>query len=230
MRFKLRVCIITGGAKGIGQQIAKTLKNSGAWKIICTSRENLHTDDSNNNPEILQLNVLDEQSIQKFVDTLQKKNLKVDLLIHNAGVGYFGPIDSIKESQINETFNTNTIAPILLTKKLMPILNPLGARIISIGSIVETRVATGNSVYASSKAALRAFADQMNEENKDKLLSFTHLSLGAVKTEIWNDRSDFNSSDMIPIEELSPLFEFLSNLPATIRIDHIDYFPKKGLL
>ena len=226
----MRVCLITGGTKGVGQQIAKTLQSSGQWKVICTSRDSNKVTNSKNNLEVMQLNVLQDTSTQQFIDILTQSSIKIDLLIHNAGIGYFDSFEQLTEMQINELFQTNAIAPILLTKKIIPLLNPEGARIITIGTIVENRAASGNSVYAASKSALRSFADQMNEENKNKNFSFTHLSLGAVKTEIWEKRTDFDTKGMIPIEELSALFLFLANLPLSVRVDHIDYFPKKGLL
>ncbi len=226
----MRVCLITGGTKGIGQQIAKTLQSSGKWKIICTSRDESKVASSKNNLEIIQLDVLEETSTQKFIDTLKQRPVSIDLLIHNAGVGFFDSFENLNEEQIKDLFQINTIAPILLTKKIIPLLNPSGARIVTIGTIVESRVASGNSVYAASKSALRSFVDQMNEENKDKNISFTHLSLGAVKTEIWNNRPEYDATTMIPIAEISNLFEFIANLPQCVRVDHIDFFPKKGLL
>lgn len=88
----------------------------------------------------------------------------------------------------------------------------------------------GNTVYGASKWAMRGLAKTLAEELKDQSIRVTHVSLGAVYTEIWHGRAGFNKDDMLAVEEAAQSLAHVALLPLRVRVDEMDLTPGKGTL
>jgi len=136
--------ILTGASSGIGAAIKEELKN---YEIIEICR-NCETKVDLNDIEIV-------------------KNLKfkgVCGIIHNAGVGYFGPFEDIKIEKIQEMINVNFLSPMILTKNHLKDIKKNRGFIINISSTSAIHPARHGVVYAATKAALRHFGTSLFEE------------------------------------------------------------------
>ncbi len=106
----------------------------------------------------------------------------LDLLIHNAGVGYYGNLSRQTDKSLEELLQTNLYAPIRLTQALLPHLNHAKGKIVFISSVAANLPVAQYSIYGASKAALSGFARNLRLE-----LSGVHVQTiypGAIQTDM----------------------------------------------
>lgn len=159
MNLKGKKIIITGGSLGIGKQTAKELVDKGAHVLITgRSLERLEKAKQYTGSQIMVFDISDLDSIKSNVKKcLDLLNGEIDVIINNAGVGVFQPLDEIKKSDFTTVFNTNVFGLTLFTKEFIPLMkNKKNGTIINIGSSASLKGFKYGSVYAASKFAVRA--------------------------------------------------------------------------
>jgi len=158
--MKNNTALITGASKGIGRAIAVSLVNSG-YAVIGTSRNPDDIENKINGIEYVQLDLLDENSIDECI----QKVGNVDILINNAGQSQIGAAEEIPIEKVKELFQLNLFGIIKLTQGFLPgmIQNGTGF-IINIGSLAGTFSVPFQSSYVASKAALSGFTWSLRNE------------------------------------------------------------------
>lgn len=133
-----KTVFITGAARGIGEAVYKKLKKE-KYKIIAPTREELDLDDN--------------ASIYRYIEV--NKNLKVDILINNAGINLPSWIDELSDDNINQHIQINLISPIKLISAFAPNMkkNRWG-RIINISSIFGLVARGKQTMYTATKHAI----------------------------------------------------------------------------
>lgn len=224
MKKKMKIVII--GASGVlGNAICVKLAKEN-YTVFGLVRKNKSL--KNNNK--IKFIELDFKNIDE-IKTVLKSIGKFDVLLNAIGIGIFKPFCEIQHSEWIDLIDANISIPFRLIKESIKNfkLNKSG-RVINIGSIVDVYPASYNSAYAASKGALKSMGKSLNEEFKKNLISFTHISLGAVWSNIWENRSGFKKSDMIEVNDFLRLIIFIIETSPNTRIDEIQLFPIKGLL
>jgi NAD(P)-dependent dehydrogenase (short-subunit alcohol dehydrogenase family) len=187
--LKNKVAVITGGNSGIGYATAKTLREAGA-KVIITGRrrEAVETaaEELNVNGLIADQSVLTD--IEKLAAAVAEQFGKVDILLVNAGVTKFAPIELMTESMFNEIMDVNFKGAYSKLRKLIPVLND-NASVILLSSTSATISPPSASVYAASKAALNAVMKIAALELASRKIRVNSVSPGPVATEIMNKLS-----------------------------------------
>ena len=108
---------------------------------------------------------------------------QLDLLIHNAGVGYYGEVASQTAESVDELLNVNTVAPVRLTHALLPYLKRVRGKVVFVSSVAADVPAPDYAVYAATKAALNGFARSLGLEQRGTLQVQT-LIPGAIRTDM----------------------------------------------
>jgi short-subunit dehydrogenase len=106
--------------------------------------------------------------------------ITLDLLVHNAALGAYGPVSEQSPATIRELLAVNLRAPINLSRVLLPWLRPVGGKIVYISSVVAQLPAADYAVYAASKAALEGFARSLRSETDDMAVQV--IRPGATRT------------------------------------------------
>jgi NAD(P)-dependent dehydrogenase (short-subunit alcohol dehydrogenase family) len=113
----------------------------------------------------LNLDVTDQQSIDKASAQIEAHSDRLDMLVNNAGYGQFGAVIDTESSALRRQFETNVIAPVALSRALLPLLkNSSTACIANVGSISGIATTPFAGAYCASKAALHALSDAMRME------------------------------------------------------------------
>lgn len=229
---KHKIAVVTGGSRGIGLRLCHELLNRDL-QVVSGSRSTSFNELGVTEDGITfqALDVRDETSVSRFFNWIHEKLGPVDILINNAGVGVFKSIQEITAHEWKTMIDTNLTGAFLCAKHACQLMQSNGGgRIINMGSVVDTCSVVENSGYSASKAGLKALSGVINEEYKDQQIRSTHVSLGAVHTEIWDDRSGFSKDDMLKSDEVATLIADIALQPLGMRIDTLHITPSKKVL
>ena len=204
-----KTILVTGASSGIGQATAIECSRMGA-KMILTGR----------NEERLQktfeslegeghLQIVSDISTQEGVIKLVESIPSVDGLFNNAGVSTTKPIGFIKDDVIDQLFNINIKAPILLTNMMVKKkkINKGGA-IVFTSSIGKYVVTPGNNLYASSKGALSSFMKGVAVELASKKIRCNAILPGMIETPIMKGKGSISEEQWELNKQKYPLKRF----------------------
>lgn len=156
--------LITGASDGIGLALARHYQSREA-RVFAIGRRPADQLDINLRRDYCRVDLLQPFAIAIISTFLQQRQIKqLDLLIHCAGVGSYGPVETQSTSQIDAILTTNLYAPIALTHALLPALKAAHGQIVCIGSVAAALPAPDYAVYAASKAALEGFVRSLRVE------------------------------------------------------------------
>lgn len=184
--LKNKIAVITGGNSGIGYATAKALNENGA-KVIITGRrkEAIEKAASELNVSGLLADQSNLSDIDILVAKVKKDFGKVDILLINAGITKFAPIELMTENMFDEIMNINFKGAYFTLSKFIPILND-NASVVLLSSTSATISPQSASVYAASKAAINAVMKIAALELASRKIRVNAVSPGPVATEIMN--------------------------------------------
>ncbi len=183
--------LLTGAGGGIGSSLLSLLIAKNAHVVAITRNPNslqAIKDKSGYSDQQLTIIAADLNSTDGRTHILNKihnASLKINMLINCAGCNQFASLASMNDDQIIKQIFTNLMAPILLTKDLLPILQQRDyAHIINIGSSFDSIGFPGFAVYNASKFGLRGFTESLRRELANTNIAVTLVSPRATKTKM----------------------------------------------
>ena len=177
-----KVILITGASSGIGKSIAEYLHTKG-MNVYGTSRKPIKSEV--NGVKMLALDVTDTTSIQKAIDTIVKKEHKLDVLVNNAGMGITGPIEDTPTDEMRNVFNTNFFGAIDVMKAVLPQMRKQqSGLIINVTSIAGYMGLPFRGMYSATKGALELVTEAMRMEVKEFGIKLTNVAPGDFATNI----------------------------------------------
>ncbi|MDR9456221.1 MAG: SDR family oxidoreductase [Salegentibacter sp.] len=188
-----KVAFITGGSKGIGFGVAKSLLDLG-MRVAITSRSMENAKNaaaklgSKDKVMPLEADVRDYESQQKAVDSLIQEWGQMDVLIANAGIGHFGNIDELSVKQWQETLDTNLSGVFYSIKSSLEPLKKSKGYVITISSLAGTNFFSGGAAYNASKFGVTGFTQAVMLDLRDKGIKVSTIMPGSVAT-YFNDHT-----------------------------------------
>lgn len=232
-KLKDKVAYITGGSKGIGFGIAKTLLDNG-MRVAITSRNlaaakaaaALLSDDA---ARVLALesDVSSLASETKAVKAVTDHFGQLDVLVANAGVGHFAPIESLTEKEWKSTIDTNLTGVFNSVKASIEALKKSNGYIITIASLAGTNFFENGSAYNASKFGLVGFSQAIMLDLRKYGIKVTTIMPGSVAT-YFNDHVP-NDADAWKIqpEDIGDLVLDLLNMHPRTLPSKIEVRPSK---
>lgn len=179
-----KTALVTGGTSGIGLAAAQRLAAERAHVFI-TGRnpQRLHAAVALIGPAAtaIRSDVTDLNDLDKVADAVSAHGHGLDILFANAGGGELAPLPAVSPQHFLDTFNRNVGGTIFTVQKLLPLLNP-GAAVILSGSSSASRGTPAMGLYAASKAAIRSLGRTWAAELVDKNIRVNTLVPGPVET------------------------------------------------
>ena len=206
----MKTIVITGASSGIGYEICVQAAKLN-YRVISISR-NIEPLKEIDEIESYSVDITNRTSINDFVDDLKVRNIKIDILINNAGFLSNELFTNTSYESFKDTFDVNVFGLADITRALIPIINKTGhvVNISSIGGVNGSKKFPGLSVYSSSKAAVIALTEVLAEEYLDGP-SFNVLALGAVQTKMLREAFPDYNAETKPNEMAKYIIDFAVN-------------------
>ena len=185
-----KVAVVTGASKGIGAAIAKGLGAAGAAVVVnyASSREGAdrvvaEITGKGGRAVAVQGDVAKAADVLRLFEETRRAFRPVDVLVNNAGVYQFDPIESVSESEFHRQFDTNVLGPILAIQQAVKHFGPEGGSVINVSSISSTAAVPTSAVYSATKAALDALTRVLAAELGPRKIRVNTIAPGGVETE-----------------------------------------------
>ncbi|MGH9328337.1 MAG: SDR family oxidoreductase [Terriglobia bacterium] len=187
-----KVALITGGARGIGFDIAERLVREGASVVICGR------DPSGLESALGRLRILDAENridgaiadVRRYGDCQRVIQLAVnrfgwlDILVNNAGIGIFKPVDQLTPEEWDATIETNLSGVFYCCREAIPIMRQHGGgHIFNISSLLAVHPIPTGTAYNASKFGLNGFTEAMMQDVRYEGIRVTMIMPGSVATD-----------------------------------------------
>ncbi len=221
--LKDKVVYITGGSKGIGYGIAKTLLENG-MRVAITSRT---MDAAKQAAESLSNDPLKVLALESEVSSLAAETKAVkaatdhfgnlDVLVANAGVGHFGAIENLTEQDWKSTIDTNLTGVFNSVKASLEALKQSKGYIITIASLAGTNFFENGAAYNASKFGLVGFTQAIMLDLRKHGIKVTTIMPGSVATHFNNHTPNDADAWKIQPEDIGQMVADLLNMnPRTL--------------
>jgi 3-oxoacyl-[acyl-carrier protein] reductase len=185
-----KVAIVTGASKGIGAGIAKAFGAAGAAVVVnyASSREGAERvvaeiTDNGGKAIAVQGDVSKAADVRRLFAETKNAFKSLDVLVNNAGVFEFEPLEAVSEAEFHREFNTNVLGPILTTQEALNHFGPEGGSVINISSIASTKPLANSVVYAATKSAVDSITRGLAKELGARKIRVNAIAPGGVETE-----------------------------------------------
>jgi 3-oxoacyl-[acyl-carrier protein] reductase len=222
----MKTALITGGSKGIGYGIAEALVKEN-WQVAITGRNKSVLDTAVGNLNALApggnstmgivCDVRDFSAQQQAAAQITARFGGIDLLVANAGVGFFAPIDVLDIDQWKETIDTNLTGVFYSVKACLESLKACKGSVITISSLAGTNFFVNGTAYNASKFGLTGFTQAAMLDLRKYGIRVSTIMPGSVATEFSGHEINDADAWKIQIEDIGQMVADLMRLnPRTL--------------
>ncbi|MFX0558829.1 SDR family oxidoreductase [Tepidibacillus infernus] len=207
----MKSAIVTGASTGIGLAITKKLNQMNVL-VYGLARDFSKTDYQHEHFQKIVCDVTNTKQLVEVTKQIKDEENEIYILVNNAGVGYFGPHETLSPKQIETMIATNLQAPLILSNLLLRELRKSKGYIINISSITAKKSSTFGCAYAATKAGLTYFGISLFDEIRKSGVKVVTIHPDMTQTSFY-DHLDFQEGD-VPESYLTP--ECVANAVETI--------------
>jgi 3-oxoacyl-[acyl-carrier protein] reductase len=185
-----KVAVVTGASKGIGASIAKDLASEGASVVVNYASSKAGADKvvaeitaAGGKALAVQGDVAKKADIDRLFAETKKAYGHVDVLVNNAGIYEFAPLEKITEEHFHKQFNLNVLGLLLTTQEALKYFNPAGGTVVNVSSLVSTLAPPNGSVYSATKGAVDVITGSLSKELGARKIRVNAVRPGLVETE-----------------------------------------------
>lgn len=185
-----KVALVTGASKGIGAAIAKQLAAEGASVVVNYASSKAGADRVVNDIKkaggkavAIHADVAKAEDIERLLAETKKQFGKLDVLVNNAGVYEFSPLENITPEHYNRIFDINVRGLLLTSREAARYIDGNGGSIINISSVVSSLAPPNSSVYTATKGAVDAITKTLANELGPRKIRVNAINPGMVITE-----------------------------------------------
>jgi 3-oxoacyl-[acyl-carrier protein] reductase len=207
-----KVAVVTGASKGIGAGIAKALGAAGASVVVNYASDKQGAEKAvadikakGGKAVAVQGDVSKTEDVKHLFQETQKAFGKLDVLVNNAGVYKFAPLEQVTAEEYQRQFNTNVLGPLQTTREALALFGAEGGSVINISSIVSRMGIPGSTVYAGTKGALDTITQVLASELGPRKIRVNSINPGMVESEGTHNAGFIGSDFQRNVEAQAPL-------------------------
>src|SRR5258705_432123 len=185
-----KVAVVTGASKGIGASIAKHLAAEGASVVVNYASSKTGADKvvseitgAGGKAVAVQGDVAKKADIERLFSETKKAFGQLDVLVNNAGIYEFAPLEGVTEEHFHKQFNLNVLGLLLTTQEAVKHFPPTGGSIVNISSVVSTLGVPAAAVYSGTKGAVDSITRSLAKELGSRGIRVNAINPGMVETE-----------------------------------------------
>lgn len=206
--------VITGAGSGLGKALAHVYGSHFEEVLLLGRNEErlleakVELAKENIKSTVCSIDITDYEKTVQFAEKAFR-NHDISLLINNAGLGHFGPIDTLTEKEINEVIDTNVKGTIFMSQAFIKHFKTKGqGEILQIISTAGLRGKVNESVYNASKFAVRGFTEGLRKELAGTPIKITAAYMGGMDTPFWNSSSHISDKSRLknPLDIAEKIF------------------------
>ncbi|MGV1761167.1 oxidoreductase [Rhizobium sp. A22-96] len=195
-----KIWFITGCSTGLGHELAKQVLDRGDSAVLTARRPESLDELASKHPGraiTLPLNVTSGAAIEKAVSDAEAHFGRIDVLVNNAGYGYFSAIEEGEDAEIRRQFETNVFGLYAVTRRVLAGMRARRAgHIINVSSIGGLMAFPATGYYHASKFAVEGFSESLSQEVAPLGIKVTIVEPGGFRTD-WAGRSMVESKTII---------------------------------
>ncbi len=200
-----KVWLITGCSTGFGRELATNALEAG-HKVVVTARNLKDIEDIvskfTDTSFAVKLDVTKQEDIKSSVQQSMEKFGRIDVLVNNAGIGYFGAIEESEEDEVRRMFEINFFGLANMTKEVLPVMRKQkSGHIVNIASIGGLVSFPAVGFYNATKYAVDGLSESLAKETAPLGIKVTVIAPSGFRTD-WAGRSANNSKTVI--EDYAP--------------------------
>jgi 3-oxoacyl-[acyl-carrier protein] reductase len=207
-----KVAVVTGASKGIGAAIAVHLAKEGASVVVNYSSSKEGADrvvseitGNGGKAVAVKANVANPDDVQQLFAETKKHFGQVDVLVNNAGIYEFSPLEAITPDHFHKQFNLNVLGLLLATQEAAKLFPATGGSVVNISSVVASTPVPNASVYSATKGAVDSITRSLAAELGPKQIRVNAINPGMVETEGTHTAGITESDFRKQIESQTPL-------------------------
>lgn len=199
-----KVAIVTGGAKGIGAEIVRTLAENGYIVILNYNNSKVQAEELKNemlqksfNIEVVKADVSNRNEVNSLIEFAIKKFKKIDILVNNAGISLEGLFTDVSEEMWQKIINVNLNSVFNCTQEVLKyMIKEKSGRIINISSIWGETGASCEVAYSTTKAAINGMTKALAKEVGLSNIRVNAIAPGIINTDM-NSRLSYEELEQI---------------------------------
>jgi 3-oxoacyl-[acyl-carrier protein] reductase len=207
-----QVAVVTGASKGIGAAIAEHLAAAGASVVVNYAKSKEGADavverikKAEGKALVVQADVSKLDDIRRLFAETKKAFGKLDVLVNNAGIYEFAPLEEINADHFHRLFDLNVLGLLLTTQEAAKHFGPNGGSVVNISSVVATLAPPNTSVYSATKASVDAITRSLAQELGPRKIRVNAINPGMIETEGFHAAGISGSDFQKQVESQTPL-------------------------
>ena len=229
-----RVALVTGGTRGIGAAIVRRLAADG-FAVFLSGRtdESVRTALARFAKEGLSVrgfpaDARREEDQRRLVESAAREGGRLDVLVNNAGIGHFAPVDQMEPERFREVLETNLFGPFYAVRHAAPIMKKGGGGfIVNIASLAGVNAFAGGAAYNASKFALLGFSEAAMLDLRHGGVRMATVLPGSVATDWNHSHGNQDASWMLAPEDVAEAVADLVRFPDRAIASRIDLRPSR---
>lgn len=230
MNLYRKIAVTTGASSGLGAALCSALAEKGATVYgLARNEEKLRglANDLGKKFIPVAMDITDPKAISSWVQNTFSTLNAPDILINNAGAGYFSKIDKFPLERWHQMINTNLNGPFYLTSSIVPFMKTSQntSHILNIGSILGKTTRSEGAAYSATKYGIQGFSESLFKELRSYKIKVTCINPGSIDTGFFEDSGIKAHRNMLHPKDIAAFVVHILETPDNFLVDEITVRP-----